>query len=117
MLEVLPPLLMGKGMVLTFLRRFDKNKKIVDEINKGKFTDLFMQGEGWDKHDIYGVTKDKKYYILGKTKKVYNTEDFRYPDTGNYIPEKVHESMKKGKKWLPAQAIYVIFLPEKNGHL
>jgi hypothetical protein len=93
-LEVLPPLLMGKDMVKCFLSYFDENIEIVNDINTKEFTDLFIQGEGWDKHEIYGVTKDGKYYYLGETKKQWETENFRYDDTGNFMPKKIEDKLK-----------------------
>ena len=52
-LEVLPPLVMGKDAVLCFLEHFDLNADLVKEINKSDFNDLFIQGEGYDNHNIY----------------------------------------------------------------
>ena len=93
-LNVLPPLIMGKEAVLCFLEHFDLNANLIKEINKIGFIDLFMQGEGWDKHNIYGCTKDK-YFLIGTTLKEWETENFRYGDTGNDMLKKIHDRLNK----------------------
>ena len=89
-LEVLPPLVMGKTQVKRFLDVFDDNTKAIRIINLTGFNDLFIQGEGYDNHQIYGVTSDKKYYYIGDTVKKWDTSDFRYPDTGNDMLAKIN---------------------------
>ena len=87
-LNVLPPLVWGKARVICFLGKFDgtDTKELLD------FDDLFVQGEGWDYHQIYGC-KGKKHYLIGNTKKAWNTEDFRYPDSGNDMTTKIEGAL------------------------
>jgi hypothetical protein len=92
-LEVLPPLLMGVKMVTTFLRDLDKHPEIAEILNF-EFDDLFLQGEGWDKHDVYG-TKDGKYFIVTQTANNWNTEDFRYEDGMHNMCKLVHDALNK----------------------
>ena len=80
MYAVLPPLTWDLRETIDFLSIRDKNPDLVQKIRMSKAVGGFMQGEGWDKHDVYIETKDKKYYKIGKTKNVWNTELFRYGD-------------------------------------
>lgn len=93
-LEVLPPLLMGRDMVYCFLKHFDHNTEIVKVIDRHKFTDLFVQGEGYDKHRIYACTKGK-YYLLGETKREWETESFRYDDVPVFVPGMIEKKLKE----------------------
>lgn len=84
---------MGKDEVICFLCEFDNNKEMVEENKLSEFNDLFVQGEGWDTHQIYGC-KGHKYFYVGETKRMWNTEDFRYPDTGNNMLQKIHQKLR-----------------------
>ena len=97
MLECLPPLVMGKSRVICFLEQFDENTKMVELVKSLPFTELFIQGEGTDYHEIYGCDA-KGYYYLGKTKEEWSTEDFRYGDTGNDMLAKINESLELNEK-------------------
>lgn len=89
-LEVLPPLVMGKAEVICFLREFDKNP-IVKELSD--FNDLFIQGEGWDKHNIYGCSEGK-YFFIGTTLKEWETEYFRYSDSLRNMSQEIENKLK-----------------------
>jgi len=80
MLNVLPPLTMGKEETAAFLRQLDDNPELAEKVERPDVKGVFMQGEGLDKHDVYIRTADGKYYKAGKTKQVWNTEMFRYND-------------------------------------
>ncbi len=91
-LEVLPPVIMGTKEVLTFLEKFDKNITLVEAIKAKKLNGLFVQGEGRDHLQIYGQCKEGFFYI-GDTLKVWNCEDFRYPDSGNDMFSKIQAAI------------------------
>jgi hypothetical protein len=78
-LEVLPPLTLGKNETLRFLKELDNNPEMIKKLKDAD--EVYMQGEGWDKHDIY-MKKGDQHYRVGKTKNVWNTEMFRYNDWG-----------------------------------
>ena len=87
-LEVLPPLLMGTQDIIDFLIRMDKNPELINTIEQ-EAKGAFMQGEGFDNHDIYIRTKNKEYYKLGTTKHKWNTEMFRYNNWRTMTPEEI----------------------------
>lgn len=90
-LNVLPPLVMGKFEVICFLKEFDLNP-IHKELND--FKDLFVQGEGWDKHNIYGVKKGE-YFKIGTTLKEWDAEYFRYDDSSINMSLKIQNKLNK----------------------
>ena len=79
MLNALPPLILGKEETIKFLTKMDKNPELIKAIRKLKPYEVFMQGEGFDNHDVYVYAKSG-YYKVGKTRGVWNTEMFRYND-------------------------------------
>jgi len=93
-LEVLPPCVMGTEYVVCFLKEFDHNTELVETIEKKNAKALFVQGEGWDKFQVYGMI-GKKYYYLGETMTEWDTENFRYPDGEVNMAEKIMAKVPK----------------------
>jgi len=89
MFEVLPPLTVGVDETINFLITLDKNPELAKKIRDVNPVHAFMQGEGYDNHNIYVETKDEKYFVLGKTKNKWNTEIFRYNDWSAMTPEEL----------------------------
>ena len=90
-LEVLPPLVMGRHQVICFLKEFDQNP-VYTQLND--FDDLFIQGEGYDKHKILG-SKAGKFYFIGDTLKEWETEYFRYDDSSINMNLQISNKLKE----------------------
>lgn len=78
-MEVLPPLTFGKEETIAFLETLDKNQPLADKLRRADIVEAFMQGEGFDRHEVYALTNDGAYRV-GKTRNEWNTEMFRYND-------------------------------------
>ena len=79
MRDVLPPLTLGVKETSSFLRKHD-DIRLAKILEYNDVKGAFMQGEGFDRHDIYMITKKNECFKVGKTKNAYNTEIFRYND-------------------------------------